>query len=79
MKKIQRIPIQKFMKAREAWRKQIEQSKGPNDIIWCDPGDEIICDLCNADAFDEASQEVLLAYEGAYLVCKECAEKRVKE
>lgn len=64
------ISVKHFLMKRAIWRQTVEEHKGPNDII-ADPGDEIICDLCNADVTEDP-----LYLDGTYLVCPSCRKER---
>jgi hypothetical protein len=45
-------------------------------IVVCPPGDEVICDLCNADVGPEEEGGCFI---GSYAVCPECTKKKSKE
>ena len=47
------------------------------EIIICDPGDEVICDLCN-DSYTE-SEETGGCSVGSYAICPQCAKKLTEE
>lgn len=48
------------------WRQRVERARGPNDVV-LDPGDEIICDMCN----DLVEGDEMYEIEG-WLWCPRC-------
>lgn len=61
-----KISVFDFMAQREAWRKDVAELAGPEDIIM-DPGDDIVCDYCNVDVTEDPLHII-----NDMLVCPEC-------
>lgn len=64
------IPVMEFLARRKASIAYTKAQFGDSVII-CDPEDDIVCDVCNADAFE---QFVWISKDMLY--CKSCREKK---
>lgn len=66
--KFETIPVKKFLEDRERSIGQL-----PDGVIVCDPGDDIVCDICNADVVEDP-----VHVEGSWLWCPDCRKKEFK-
>ena len=71
----------RYLPEEDEIRTDLEKSLFNKNDLWdvivvCPPGDEVICDLCNAGVGPEEEGG---CFVGSYAVCPECTKKKSKE
>lgn len=71
------IPVKEFLERRQKSMSEAHAASGLNDIIIVDPEDDIICDVCNADATEESLKSGMVWVTDWGLYCIACRKKNV--
>lgn len=64
------ITVQQLLAERKVWRESFTNRRMSENEIVVDPGDDVICDLCNEDITTD-----LVWIERSYALCEVCSIK----